>query len=56
MPEKAGFCSDLLGKPIIREKVELQLNHTNLIGLLQLKSYKREGFADNDFELIEQGN
>jgi phosphoserine phosphatase len=33
------------GKPILREKVALQLNHTDLTGLLFLQGYRQDQFV-----------
>ena len=40
----AGFGVAFAGKPILREKVALQLNHTDLTGLLFLQGYRRDQF------------
>ena len=45
MLEQADFGVAFHGKPILREKVALQLNHTNLTGLLYLQGYKLGEFA-----------
>lgn len=45
---QAGFGVAFRGKPILRKKVALQLNHTNLTGLLYLQGYNREEFVFND--------
>ena len=48
MLEQAAFGVAFHGKPILREKVALQLNHTNLTGLLYLQGYKVDEFVVND--------
>ena len=45
---QAGFGVAFHGRPILRRKVALQLNHTNLTGLLYLQGYKQEEFAFSD--------
>ena len=45
MLQKAGLGVAFHGKPILRKKVALQLNHTNLTGLLYLQGYKLEEFV-----------
>jgi phosphoserine phosphatase len=40
----AGFGVAFAGKPILREKVALQLNHTDLTGLLFLQGYRQDQF------------
>ena len=44
----AGFGVAFAGKPILREKVALQLNHTDLTGLLFLQGYRQDQFLTND--------
>ncbi|MGA1021983.1 MAG: phosphoserine phosphatase SerB [Candidatus Puniceispirillaceae bacterium] len=48
MLEQAGFGVAFHGKPILRETVALQLNHTNLTGLLYLQGYKLDEFVCGD--------
>jgi phosphoserine phosphatase len=48
MLDQADFGVAFHGKPIIRQKVALQLNHTNLTGLLYLQGYKLEEFVFGD--------
>ena len=48
MLRQAGFGVAFHGKPILRRKVALQLNHTNLTGLLYLQGYKQEEFVFSD--------
>jgi len=48
MLEKAGFGVAFHGKPILRETVALQLNHTNLTGLLYLQGYTLNEFVCGD--------
>ena len=48
MLEQAGFGVAFNGKPILRESVALQLNHTNLTGLLYLQGYKLDEFVCGD--------
>ena len=48
MLERAGFGVAFHGKPILRETVALQLNHTNLTGLLYLQGYKLDEFSCGD--------
>ena len=48
MLEQAGFGVAFHAKPIVREKVELQLNHTDLTGLLYLQGYGQDEFVDGD--------
>ena len=45
MLTKAGFGVAFHGTAILREKVALQLNHTNLTGLLYLQGYKLDEFV-----------
>ena len=47
MLEQAGFGVAFHGKPILREKISLQLNHTNLTGLLYLQGYAMSEFILN---------
>ncbi len=44
MLEAAGFGVAFHGKPLLREKVPLQLNHTDLTGLLYLQGYTADTF------------
>lgn len=44
MLQAAGFGVAFQGKPLLREQVDLQLNHTDLTGLLYL-----QGFTEADF-------
>ena len=48
MLEQAGFGVAFHGKPILRETVALQLNHTDLTGLLYLQGYKQDEFVGGD--------
>ena len=48
MLEQAGFGVAFHAKPIVREKVELQLNHTDLTGLLYLQGYRQDEFVGGD--------
>ena len=48
MLERAGFGVAFHGKPILRETVALQLNHTNLTGLLYLQGYKLDEFVSGE--------
>ena len=48
MLDRAGFGVAFHGKPILRERVALQLNHTNLTGLLYLQGYKLDEFVSCD--------
>ena len=48
MLEQAGFGVAFHGKPILREKVGLQLNHTDLTGLLYLQGYRQDEFVGGD--------
>jgi phosphoserine phosphatase len=41
----AGFGVAFAGKPILREKVALQLNHSDLTGLLFLQGYRQDQFV-----------
>jgi len=45
MLQAAGMGVAFNGKPILREKVALQLNHTDLTGLLYLQGYKEAEFV-----------
>ena len=45
MLQAAGFGVAFHGKPLLREKVALQLNHTDLTGLLYLQGYRHFEFA-----------
>lgn len=54
MLEQAGLGVAFHGKPILREKVALQLNHTNLTGLLYLQGYKLDEFVCSDRKKGEQ--
>ena len=44
MLEAAGFGVAFHGKPLLREQVALQLNHTDLTGLLYLQGYSQDDF------------
>ena len=44
MLEAAGFGVAFHGKPLLREKILLQLNHTDLTGLLYLQGYTADAF------------
>ena len=44
MLEAAGFGVAFYGKPMLREKIPLQLNHTDLTGLLYLQGYTADAF------------
>ena len=44
MLEAAGFGVAFHGKPLLQEQVALQLNHTDLTGLLYLQGYGQEDF------------
>ena len=48
MLRQANFGVAFKGLPILRKKVALQLNHTNLTGLLYLQGYKQEEFVCGD--------
>ena len=48
MLKQAGFGVAFQGKAILREKVALQLNHTNLTGLLYLQGFKLDEFVFGD--------
>ena len=48
MLEQADFGVAFHGKSVLRKKVALQLNHTNLTGLLYLQGYKMEEFIFGD--------
>ena len=48
MLELADFGVAFHGKPILRKKIALQLNHTNLTGLLYLQGYRLEEFVRGD--------
>ena len=48
MLEQADFGVAFHGKPILRETVALQLNHTDLTGLLYLQGYKLDEFVCGD--------
>ena len=39
-----GFGVAFHGKPMLREKIPLQLNHTDLTGLLYLQGYTADAF------------
>ena len=47
MLQAAGLGVALRGKPLLREAVVVQLNHTNLTGLLYLQGYGEAEFAAN---------
>ena len=44
MLEAAGFGVAFQGKPLLRKKIPLQLNHTDLTGLLYLQGYTADAF------------
>ena len=44
MLQAAGFGVAFHGKPLLREKIPLQLNHTDLTGLLYLQGYTADAF------------
>ena len=46
MLQAAGFGVAFHGKPLLREAVALQLNFTDLTGLLYLQGYSRSEFSD----------
>ena len=48
MLEHAGFGVAFHGKPILRKTVALQLNHTDLTGLLYLQGYTQDEFVCSD--------
>ena len=48
MLQAAGFGVAFNGKPLLRETVALQLNHTDLTGLLYLQGYRQSEFAKPD--------
>ena len=45
MLQHAGMGVAFHGKPALREKIELQLNYTDLTGLLYLQGYHSAEFA-----------
>ena len=45
MLQAAGFGVAFNGKPLLREAVTLQLNHTDLTGLLYLQGYRQPDFV-----------
>jgi phosphoserine phosphatase len=45
MLQKAGMGVAFRGKPLLRNAIRLQLNHTNLTGLLFLQGYKATDFS-----------
>lgn len=45
MLKAAGMGVAYQGKPLLREAINIQLNHTNLTGLLFLQGYKSEEFV-----------
>ena len=47
MLQAAGFGVAYHGKPLLRETVPLQLNHTDLRGLLYLQGYRADEFVTN---------
>ena len=47
MLQAAGFGVAYHGKPLLRETVSLQLNHTDLRGLLFLQGYRADEFVTN---------
>ena len=44
MLQAAGMGAAFAGKPILRDKISIQLNHTDLRGLLYLQGYHRDNF------------
>ena len=48
MLEQADFGVAFHGTPVVRKKVALQLNHTDLTGLLYLQGYKLKEFVYGD--------
>jgi len=46
--QQASFGVAFHGKQVLRESVSLQLNHTNLTGLLYLQGYKLDEFVSDD--------
>ena len=44
MLEAAGMGVAFAGKPLLRETISIQLNHTDLRGLLYLQGYHRDSF------------
>ena len=50
MLEAAGFGVAFHGKPLLRQTVALQLNHTDLTGLLYLQGYRQSEFAKPDHQ------
>ena len=46
MLQAAGFGVAFHGKPLLRQAVDLQLNFTDLTGLLYLQGYSRSDFAE----------
>lgn len=47
MLQAAGLGVAFNGKPLLREAVKLQLNHTDLTGLLYLQGYRQSDFVDS---------
>ena len=47
MLEAAGFGVAFQGKPLLRKKIPLQLNHTDLHGLLYLQGYTADSFISS---------
>ena len=47
MLRAAGFGVAFHGKPLLREEVALQLNHTDLTGLLYLQGYRQSDFVES---------
>ena len=47
MLQAAGLGVAFNGKPLLREAVTLQLNHTDLTGLLYLQGYRQSDFVDS---------
>lgn len=47
MLEAAGFGVAFHGKPMLRDKIPLQLNHTDLTGLLYLQGYTADAFISS---------
>ena len=47
MLQAAGLGVAFNGKPLLREAVTLQLDHTDLTGLLYLQGYRQSDFVDS---------
>ena len=45
MLKAAGMGVAFAGKPILRDKISIQLNHTDLRGLLYLQGYHKDNFT-----------